>query len=67
MTSGSSCATPTWTVTPPASQVDVVMSTGGPFDSSEYAEEHTFRLTRAGDEWLITGEPWPMFACAKEG
>lgn len=48
-------------------QVDVVMSTGGPFDSSEYAEGHTFRLTRAGNDWLITGEPWPMFACAKKG
>ena len=47
-------------------EVEMIISTGGPFDSSEYGEEHTFRLTRAGDEWRITGEPWPMFACAKE-
>ena len=47
--------------------VDVVISTGGPFDGSEYDEEHTFRLTRANGEWRITGEPWPMFACTKGG
>ena len=46
--------------------VNVVISTGGPFDGSEYREEHVFRLSRASGEWRITGEPWPMFACAKE-
>jgi hypothetical protein len=46
-------------------KVDVVMSSGGPLESSEYGEEHTFRLTRAGGDWLIAGEPWPMYECTK--
>lgn len=46
-------------------KVDVVMSSGGPLESSEYGEEHTFRLTRAGGDWLIAGEPWPMYECNK--
>ncbi len=46
-------------------KVDVVMSSGGPLEGSEYAEEHTFRLTRAGGDWLITGAPWPMYECSK--
>lgn len=48
-------------------RVDVVMSSGGPLDGSEYAEKHTFRLSRAGGDWLITGTPWPMYECSKEG
>ena len=48
-------------------RVDVVMSSGGPLDGSEYAEKHTFRLSRAGGDWLITGTPWPMYDCSKEG
>ena len=46
-------------------KVDVVMSSGGPLDGSEYSEEHTFRLARAGGDWLITGTPWPMYECSK--
>ena len=46
-------------------KVDVVMSSGGPLDGSEYAEQHTFRLTRARGGWLITGAPWPMYECSK--
>jgi hypothetical protein len=37
-----------------------------PLGGSEYAEEHTFRLTRAGGDWLITGAPWPLYVCGKE-
>ncbi len=46
--------------------VDVVVSSGDLLDGSEHAEKHTFRLTRAGGGWLITGTPWPMFECSKE-
>ena len=48
-------------------RVDVIMSTGGPLDTSEYSERVTFRLTRAGGAWLITGSPWPMYLCGKGG
>ena len=48
-------------------RVDVITSTGGPFDTSEYSERVTFRLTRAGGAWLITGSPWPMYQCGKGG
>lgn len=46
-------------------EVDVVMSTGGPLDSTENAERHTFRLTRSGERWLIAGTPWPLYDCIK--
>ena len=46
-------------------RVDVITSTGGPFDTSEYSEKVTFRLTRASGAWLITGSPWPMYQCGK--
>ena len=47
-------------------QVEVVLGSGGPFDSSEYREEHTYRLTRSGGAWLLTGVPWPLYDCWKE-
>jgi hypothetical protein len=46
-------------------KVDVVMASGGPLESSEFAEAHTFRLTKVGGGWLIAGEPWPMYECDK--
>jgi hypothetical protein len=48
-------------------EVDVVVSSAEPFGGSEYTEEHTFRLTGAGAGWLVTGEPWPMYGCGREG
>ncbi|WP_300007546.1 hypothetical protein [Pseudonocardia sp.] len=48
-------------------QVDVARSSAGPFDGSEYVEEHTFRLTRTGTGWRVAGEPWPMYGCGGEG
>jgi len=42
--------------------VDVV-ATNGVF--SQPVEQHTLELTRAGDRWLVTGTPWPMFECEK--
>ena len=47
-------------------RVDVVTSTEGPLNTLEHSEQHTFRLVRAGEAWLITGEPWPTYACGKE-
>ena len=47
--------------------VDVVMSSGGIFGGSEYSENHTFRLGKVGQDWLIQGMPWPMYDCVKEG
>ena len=44
--------------------VDVTGSSGGPLDSSEYTEQHTFRLRQADGDWRITGRPWPMYDCA---
>ena len=48
-------------------RVDVVMSSGGAFETAEYAERQTFRLTGTDGPWLITGTPWPMHGCGKEG
>lgn len=47
-------------------EVDV-MTSGGPFGGSEFTESVTFSLNRAGGHWLITGTPWPMYMCNKEG
>lgn len=45
-------------------RVDVAITTGaGGLIPSRWTEEHTFRLRRTGDEWLITGSPWPLFDC----
>lgn len=47
-------------------QVEVVLGSGGPFDSAEFREQHTYRLTRSGGTWLLTGVPWPLYDCWKE-
>lgn len=44
----------------------VYSSADGPFDAYEYSQERTFRLVREGEEWRLTGEPWPAFPC-REG
>ena len=47
-------------------RVDVTISAGsGGLIPSEWSEEHTFRLRRTGDDWLITGAPWPLFECGE--
>jgi hypothetical protein len=48
-------------------EVGVAVSSGGVFNDSEYTEDHTFRLTRTGADWRISGEPWPMYDCRPEG
>lgn len=47
-------------------EVELVFGSGGPFDSSEYREKHTYRLTRSQGTWLLTGIPWPLYDCWKE-
>lgn len=47
--------------------VEVVMPSGGPLQGSEYVEKHTFHLATTDGDWLITGSPWPMYVCGKEG
>lgn len=47
-------------------RVELVSGSGGPFDSSEYREQHTYRLTRTNGTWLLTGTPWPLYECWKE-
>lgn len=46
--------------------VDVVMSSGDLLGEPEHSEKHTFRLSKAGGGWLVTGVPWPMYDCSKE-
>jgi hypothetical protein len=44
--------------------VDVAMPSGGPLGSTEFTEQHTFRLRQSDGDWRITGRPWPMYDCA---
>lgn len=44
-------------------RVDLVHAGGGPLGGGENREPATFDLRRAGDRWVITGEPWPTFSC----
>lgn len=45
-------------------RVDLVHGGGGPFGGDGYRDELTFDLRREAGTWVITGEPWPMFACS---
>lgn len=46
-------------------EVEVVISAGqGAFDAYEYSQDRTFDLVAAGDRWLLTGEPWPVYFCS---
>lgn len=42
--------------------VDVEVPSGGPL-GGVYSEEHTLRLVRSADSWLLTGVPWPLYDC----
>jgi hypothetical protein len=45
-------------------KVEIMWGTRGPFDSHS-GEEQTYRLVRSGDRWLLTGTPWPLYACGE--
>ncbi len=42
--------------------IDVTTSSDGPFNDS-YTEQHSYRLSRDGTSWRITGVPWPLYDC----
>jgi len=45
-------------------RVDVIITTGsGEIIPTKWSERQTFRLRRTGDEWLLSGTPWPVFEC----
>lgn len=31
--------------------------------TNSWTENHTYQLTRPGEEWLLTGPPWPLYDC----
>ncbi|WP_289017175.1 hypothetical protein [uncultured Ornithinimicrobium sp.] len=44
-------------------RVDLVHTDSTPFGGSEWSQEEVFRLTASGSGWVLTGSPWPMYAC----
>jgi hypothetical protein len=47
-------------------RVAVEIPSGGPLGGF-YREEHTLRLVRSDDAWLLTGVPWPLYDCTLPG
>jgi hypothetical protein len=46
-------------------EVEVTRSQGqGPFDYYEYSQDQIFDLVHSADRWLLTGDPWPVYACS---
>lgn len=41
--------------------VEITRYGQSPLDA--FTHEETFELERRGSEWLITGEPWPVYDC----
>jgi hypothetical protein len=39
------------------------LSSGGPFGTSEYSSDDSFRLVKSGDTWLIQSAPWQLAVC----
>jgi hypothetical protein len=44
--------------------IEIAWGTPGPFDR-RMGEEQTYRLVRSGDRWLLSGIPWPVYACGE--
>ena len=42
--------------------VKVEYGSGDPF-ATNVGEDHTFRLTRTGEQWLLESIPWPLYDC----
>ncbi|HET8988037.1 MAG TPA: hypothetical protein VFN43_05955 [Humibacillus sp.] len=52
------------TVTGPEARVTVLITSDvAPIGGAGTSETHLFRLTRPGQEWLISGTPWPLYVC----
>ncbi len=45
-------------------EVDVEYSSSDLF-GTPYVESHVYRLERSGNEWLLTGIPWPLYDCGQ--
>ena len=43
-------------------RIGIENSNGDPFGGS-FTEDHTIRLVKAANGWLISGIPWPMYEC----
>lgn len=43
--------------------VEIGVVYGGPFGGDSYESEERFELVRDGDQWVVGGEPWPMYGC----
>ncbi len=43
-------------------KIGIENSSGDPFGGS-FTEDHTIRLVKAANGWLISGMPWPMYEC----
>lgn len=43
-------------------RVNVELPSGGPIGGF-FGEEHTLRLVRSGNGWVLTGVPWPLYDC----
>ena len=51
-------------VTGAEARVTVLISgDGAPMGEAGTSETHLFQLTRPGQEWLVSGTPWPLYAC----
>lgn len=42
--------------------VHIEYNSGDPFGGG-WSEDKTIRLVKSGDEWRITGIPWPLYDC----
>ena len=42
------------------------LSDGGLFGPSEYSFEETFALRQFDEDWKLSREPWPHFACTRD-
>lgn len=43
-------------------RLEVEFPSGGPL-GGVYSEEHTIRLVKTAETWLLTGVPWPLYDC----
>jgi hypothetical protein len=44
-------------------RVNVELPSGGPIGGF-FGEEHTLRLVKTADSWVLTGVPWPLYDCS---
>ena len=47
-------------------RIAVEIPSGSPL-GGYYSEDHTLRLVLTGDQWRLTGIPWPLYDCNEPG